>query len=64
MRAEPVTIEDKIEEVRRELDLRKRNYPRWIEMGRMSKAKATRQIAIMETILHDYEVKAGAVLPL
>ena len=49
-----ITREDKIAAIRREIALRKNVYPKRIEMGRMSKDKANREIEVMEAILHDY----------
>lgn len=51
------TREDKLAAVERELTLRRRVYPRWIEKGRMSGAKAAHEIAVLEAIRDDYEAK-------
>lgn len=48
----------------RELKLRQRVYPRWIETNRISPAKATHELAVMEAIvkhLREYEA-AGRLL--
>lgn len=45
----PITIEDEIQELEREVALRKRVYPRWTADGRLTKVKADRQIAVMES---------------
>ena len=41
--------------IMRELNLRKRVYPRWIEQKRMSPHMASEEISIMEAIALDYE---------
>ena len=45
----PITVEDEIQELEREVALRKRVYPRWVAAGKMTKAKADRQIAVMQS---------------
>lgn len=49
------TNKQKHKAIMRELNLRKRVYPRWIEQKRMSPFMATEEIAIMESIALDYE---------
>lgn len=48
------TDQDKLAALQREVAMRKRVYPRWVESGRMTKAKAEREIAVMEAIAADY----------
>jgi hypothetical protein len=48
------TAADKHREVLRELKMRKRVCPRWVEKGTMTAKDAARQIAIMEAIAADY----------
>lgn len=50
----PATREEKRAEALRELGLRRRTYPRWVEAGRLSQADADRQIALMQSIADDY----------
>lgn len=38
----------------REATMRGRVYPRWIESGKITKEKADRELAIMQTIAEDY----------
>ncbi len=52
------TAEDKLREVERELKLRRRFYPHWIEIGRIDASDARRRIEIMEAIADDYEKQA------
>lgn len=53
-----VTTEAKLKEIKRELDLRKNCYPKWILQGRMTQSVADKHIAIMEAIYKDYQEKA------
>jgi len=47
------TLEQQISAVTREIALRERVYPKWVEVGRfgMSKAKADHEIACMKAVL-------------
>jgi len=47
----PVTTKEAIAELERELKLRRSVYPKFIDRGTLSKARADRQIAIVETIV-------------
>lgn len=38
----------------RELEMRRRLYPRWVADGRMTEAEADREIALMQAIAEDY----------
>lgn len=44
----PITIEEQIAAVEREVTLRRRVYPRWVEAKRLTQDKADREIAAME----------------
>lgn len=48
----PITIEDEIAELEREVKLRKRVYPRWVFVGKLTQEKADRQIAIVESVIN------------
>lgn len=48
------TNEQKREAALRELAMRRRVYPRWVEQQRMTQDEADRQIAIMAAIADDY----------
>lgn len=50
-----ITIEDQIVCVRREIGMRKRVYPRWVENGKMKMDQADREIAVMEAVLKTLE---------
>ena len=45
------TLADLIREAERELDLRKRVYPRWIAKGAISKKKADLHLALQRAIV-------------
>jgi len=49
------TAREKLEEVRRELAMRRRVYPRKVEEGKLKPSKAEAQVAILEAIAADYE---------
>lgn len=45
------TIEEQIAEVEREIAMRRRVYPRLVEIKKTSQAKADRQLAVLEAVL-------------
>ena len=51
MNSTPPTLDQQIAAVVREVALRERVYPRWIETGRMVRAKADHEIACMKAVL-------------
>lgn len=46
-----VDLQEQIAEVQREIAVRKRVYPRFVAQNNLTKAKAERQIAVMEAVL-------------
>ena len=46
-----ITIDEQVAEVKREIAMRQRLYPKWIEAGSMKKSKADFQILVMEAVL-------------
>ena len=46
----PIPVTAQLAEVEREIALRRRVYPRWIQAGRLSQTAADRQIATMEAV--------------
>ena len=46
-----ITIDEQIAEVKRELGLRQKLYPRWIEKRTLKQENADRQMALMQSIL-------------
>lgn len=58
-----VPLSVQIKSIEREIGMRKRVYPRWVENNRMSQAKADEEIAAMEAALETLrEVEARARL--
>lgn len=53
-----ITNADKLACAQRELQMRKRVYPRWVEQDRMSGGKSAHEIAAMEAIVADYKALA------
>lgn len=51
----PVTLDEQIAEVRRELELRKRVYPAWVERGKMTQEAADTHMRRMEVALETLE---------
>jgi hypothetical protein len=51
---EILTTTDKLKCAERELAMRKRVYPRWVELNRISAGKSAHEIACMESIVEDY----------
>ena len=49
------TTAEKRQEALREIAMRKRVYPRWVEAGRMKQEHADHNIAVMEAIAEDYK---------
>ena len=47
----PVTLEGMIDEVKRELDMRRQVYPRAVAARRMNKREADRRVWVMESLL-------------
>lgn len=54
-----ITDTDKLNCAEREVKLRQKHYPRWVEEGKLSLGKATHEIACMEAIAEDYRAKAA-----
>lgn len=53
-----MTTQEKIKEIQRELNMRKRVFPTWVLQGRIKEEVANKRIRIMEEILADYQEKA------
>jgi hypothetical protein len=47
----PPTIDDEIKEIAREIEVRERLYPRWIEQNRISPYAANRRVQVMKSVL-------------
>lgn len=48
---EPVPMQHQRECAERELKMRRRAYPRWVEQGRMTQLQADREIRAMEAVV-------------
>lgn len=46
-----MTLTEQIKAVRREIDYRKRLYPKWVEDGKLEQKEADYQIEVMEQVL-------------
>jgi uncharacterized protein YqeY len=46
-----ITTQEMIVCVAREIEMRRKVYPRWVEAGRMKLARAEREIEVMEAVL-------------
>lgn len=53
-----MTTQEKIKEIQRELNMRKKVFPTWVLQGRIKEDIANKRIKIMEEILADYQDKA------
>lgn len=51
MSEEAITIADQIACVKREISLRQRVYPRWVQLRKMGEIKAEFEIACMQAVL-------------
>lgn len=51
------TTEEKMKEIQRELNMRKRVFPTWVLQGRITQQVADKRIKIMEDIFEDYKIK-------
>lgn len=47
----PITLQDQIDCVKREIRLRLHAYPRWVATKRMRQDAASREIAVMTAVL-------------
>ena len=57
------TLDQKCQELRRELAMRRSVYRRDVANGKMSPQEAANRIAILETILDDYQQQHEPKLP-
>lgn len=54
-----IRTEDKLACAKRELAMRQRVYPHWVEQNKISAGKAEHEIECMKAILADYETMAA-----
>ncbi len=55
VKAATFTPYDKLKWVARELAMRRRAYPQFVALGKMTRADAAHEIAVMEAIVADYQ---------
>jgi hypothetical protein len=55
----PITAREKLDEVEREVAMRRKVYDRFIKDGRMTVPEAARKIGIMQAIAEDYRGMLG-----
>ena len=53
--ARSFTNAEKYEAAKREVKMRRRVYPQWTQRGKMSEEESEWQIAVMESIMLDYQ---------
>lgn len=53
-----ITMADKLACAQRELSMRRKCYPRWVDENKMSAGKAAHELACMESIVVDYHAAA------
>jgi hypothetical protein len=58
-----ITLAEMAAEAKRELAMRQRLYPRWVEDGRMKAHQAERQIAVMQAIVAELGERVAANEP-
>ena len=46
-----ITVQEQITEIERELGLRRRVYPKWVDAGKMKQATAEYRIEVLEGVL-------------
>ena len=52
-----IPLAEQIKCVKREIGMRRRNYPRWVADGRLLQSKADAEIAAMEAVLKTLETQ-------
>jgi hypothetical protein len=57
-----ITDEDKHAEAVREVSMRHGVYPRFVSAGRMTQEEADRKIAILQSVVDDYDAKLNPLL--
>lgn len=55
----PIRREEVLIEIEREIALRRRVYPRWVDQGKLKLDRAERQIALMEEAVRLLRVDGG-----
>jgi hypothetical protein len=55
----PISLDDQITAVKREISMRERVYPRQVGNGRMSQTLADRELALMRAVLDTLDTLRG-----
>ena len=55
-----IALPEQIACVRREISMRERVYPRWVELGRMTQAKADQETEAMRAVLETLVAKEAS----
>ena len=55
IRTDEITVEQKVDELRREIKTRRRVYPRWVAQGKLKPDVADLRIKILVAMVRDYE---------
>ena len=53
----PISLQDKLGCLRREVKMREQVYPRWVGRGKMTQQEADRELKITKAICDDYRIK-------
>ncbi len=61
--SQQITIDEQINEVKREIAMRQKLYPKWIEAGSLEKTKADFQILAMAAVLISLQAVAREKAP-
>jgi hypothetical protein len=61
--AQPIPLADQIACVRREIGMRERVYPKWVDAGRMKQDAADRELAAMRAVLVTLDALAREARP-
>lgn len=54
-----ITIHHQIQEIERELAMRRRVYPRWVRLGKIRKMDADHRVEVLESILEELHARLG-----
>ncbi len=57
-----ITAQQKLRSAKRELAMRRNVYPKWVGNGRMKQSEADHEIAVMESIVADYQKEVDFII--
>lgn len=55
--SQPISIDEQMKCVQREIRMRENVYPKWVAAGKMSPAKAESELAMMKAVLETLKAK-------